>query len=182
MRRQYRTEGFSDEGEQAAIDAMASELRGARVLDVGIGGGRTSRLLAPASSRYLGIDSSPQMVKLAQSRNPGLDLRIGDARHLSGLADGPWDVVVFSLNGIDAVDHDDRGRVLREFARVVPAGGTLLCSTLNLDGEAFGLTPAQTWSRATLPAGGARRARACATWPAHRACRSGTIDAGSRRP
>ena len=113
--------------------SLRDELDGARVLDIGIGTGRTAEFLAPPASSYIGIEPSPEMVRTARQRHPELDLRVGDARELTGIPDESCDLVVFSFNGIDAVPPPDRHRVLEEAHRVLVPGGHLLVSMLNLD-------------------------------------------------
>ena len=61
------------------------------------------------------------MLDLARRRFPGADLREGDAVGLAGLPDAAYDLVVFSYNGLDAVDHGDRATALAAMARVVAA-------------------------------------------------------------
>lgn len=151
MRRRYRTDGWTDPGEQVAVAFLKSAIKGGRVLDVGVGGGRTTGLLRPGASSYAGIDSSPKMIVLARERYPEADLRVGDARDLRGIADESYDVVVFSYNGIDSVDHDDRAKVLEEAHRVLAPGGHLLVSTLNLDGVSHGESPGATRPEPTRP-------------------------------
>lgn len=158
MRRQYRhAQGFSDAGEEAALEFLRPSLLAARVLDLGVGTGRTTALLAPAAAIYFGIDSSPEMIELARARHPGADLRVGDARELSDLPDGGFDLVVFSFNGIDSVDRAGRVRVLAEAHRVLAPHGLLLFSTLNLDGANHGETPA---TLRAIPGPGLRHPRA----------------------
>ena len=126
-------------------------------------GGRTTSLLRLVSSDYVGIDYTPELVELCRRRHPDADIRLGDARDLSDIADGSQGLVVFSNNGIDAVDHDGRERVLSEAHRVLGAGGVLCYSTLNKDGPLFGAHPGNapgiTWEIGSLlpaPAGGRR--------------------------
>lgn len=133
VRRHYLGGGFSDAGERAAVEFLGAALDGARVLDLGVGAGRTTTFLAPRASTYLGIDLSRKMVRSARRRHPDVDLRVGDARHLSSVGDAACDVVVFSFNGIDAVAPGDRALVLGEMRRVLGDGGSLLVSMLNLD-------------------------------------------------
>lgn len=145
----YHVDGFSDPGEQRAIAALEAALTSARVLDLGVGGGRTTALLRPLTERYVGVDSSPEMVTLARSRHPGTDIRCADARDLgSDYPDGGFDLVVFSFNGIDAVDHSGHGSVLTEVHRVLRPGGYLLFSSLNADGPDFDERP---WRLARVP-------------------------------
>jgi ubiquinone/menaquinone biosynthesis C-methylase UbiE len=134
----YRT--FRDDlfpGEEHLFDTLVWP--GQRVLDLGIGTGRTSRPLADrvrppgderaATGRYVGLDYSAKMVAAARSAAPDLDLIEGDAADLGAFADGSFDVVVFSFNGIDCL-HPDRVRhaCLAEIARVLVADGTFIVS------------------------------------------------------
>lgn len=144
VRRHYRTDGWTDPGEQAAVESLGAAIDGGRVLDLGVGGGRTTGILLPLAGSYAGIDSSPEMIELARERYPEADLRVGDARDLPGVEDESCEVVVFSFNGIDSVEHDDRARVLGEARRVLAPGGHLLVSTLNLDGISHGESPGAT--------------------------------------
>jgi SAM-dependent methyltransferase len=132
VRRHYARSGVLDPGEQAAMDAVG-DLAAARVLDLGVGAGRTTELLAPRAKRYVGIDISPRMLADARTRCPAADLRLGDARDLAGLPTAGFDLVVFSFNGIDALTHEDRPRALAEMRRVLADGGRLAFSTLNVD-------------------------------------------------
>ncbi len=123
----FATTGFSDAGEALALEAVADQVRG-DVLDLGVGGGRTTGLLAAAARSYVGVDLSPEMVALARSRHPGADLRTGDAVDLGGLDDA-------------AYDHADRAAALASMARVTRPGGRVLFSSLNLDGVSFDERP-----------------------------------------
>jgi SAM-dependent methyltransferase len=59
---------------------------------------------------------------------------LGDARTLDGMPDAHFGLVTFAWNGIDAVSHADRARVLAAVRRVLAPGGMFFFSTLNLDG------------------------------------------------
>lgn len=104
---------------------------GATVLDLGVGTGRTTAWLSQRASRYLGIDYAPAMVAAARRLHPDAEIREGDASDLSDLADGEFDVVVFSYNGIDYVDDEARSRCLAEIHRVLVPGGTFVFSSHN---------------------------------------------------
>jgi SAM-dependent methyltransferase len=129
-------EGFTDEGERAAFARIAERARGAPILDLGVGGGRTVALLRALSEDYVALDYTPALVEAAQKRHPAVDIRTGDARDLGVFASGSIGLVVFSYMGIDSVSHADRARVLREVRRVLRPGGTFWFSTLNLSGTA----------------------------------------------
>jgi SAM-dependent methyltransferase len=132
----FGTRGFSDAGEAAAFEALDRWVHG-DVLDLGVGGGRTTGLLGPRARSYVGVDLSPQMIALTRRRFPATDLREGDAVDLAGLADAAFDLVVFSYNGLDALDHARRAAALASMARVTRPDGRVLFSSLNLDGVSF---------------------------------------------
>ena len=116
-------QGFTDEGERAAYWRIADEVRNKRILDLGVGPGRTVTLLRSLTEDYAAIDYLPAMVEVARKKHPFVDVRVGDARDLSRFADGSFALVVFSYSGIDAVDHEDRRRVLQEAHRVLMPNG-----------------------------------------------------------
>jgi SAM-dependent methyltransferase len=117
--------------EAALFASHAAELAEARLLDLGIGTGRTTGLLSARVKTYVGLDYSPAMIERARTRFPNCDLRVADARDLAAFADSSFDVVLFSFNGIDYVDHDGRLQVLRECARVLRPSGLLMFSSHN---------------------------------------------------
>ena len=131
-------EGFTDEGERGAFRAIAEEMRGKRILDIGVGGGRTVPLLRAISDRYTAIDYTPELVEACQAKYPGVDVSFGDARDLSRFADRSFDLVVFSFNGIDAVNVEDRAKILREVRRVLDDQGVFLFSAHNREGPGRG--------------------------------------------
>jgi SAM-dependent methyltransferase len=135
--------GWINLGEQAAVMSVAHVVRGKRILDIGVGAGRTISLLSLLSDSYVGVDYTPGQLQAARQRYPHVDLRLVDARDLSQFDDGSFDFVFFSFNGIDCVDHDDRALVLSEMHRVLVPGGIVSYSTLNKGGQSFGERPWQ---------------------------------------
>jgi len=139
-----------DAGEAVLVGRFAEEARDQPLLDVGIGGGRTVPLLLAISSDYTGIDYTQEMIDAARARFPGVRCEWGDARDLSRFADGSFAVVFFSANGIDAVDHDGRVRIMAETRRVLRPGGVYAFSTHNLEHRNAGRAPwdpRQRWPR-----------------------------------
>jgi len=126
-----RMHGWTDPGEEAAVNHVAREMRDRPVLDIGVGGGRTTELLLPVSRNYIGVDYTPEMVQACRARHPGVRIEQMDARDLGAFADGQFALVMFSFNGIDAVDMAGRVQVLREVRRVLQPGGVFLFSAHN---------------------------------------------------
>lgn len=145
-----RMSWYGDLGERASLLSVASAVRETPILDVGAGGGRTTLLLRLLSDDYVAIDAAPNMVALFRQRYPDVDVRLGDARDLRDFATGTFGLVMFSNNGIDAVDHEDRARVLAEMSRVARPGGIVLYATHNLNGPSFDERP---WRRQRPEAG-----------------------------
>lgn len=130
--------------EAAVLVRAAAEVRGKRVLDIGVGGGRTVPLLLLMTNQYVGIDYSEPMVTACRQRFPGLRFSVGDARTLEAFSDGSFDFVLFSDNGIDNMNDDERRHVYSSVRRVLSPGGLFAFSTLNMAGAAYGETPFQT--------------------------------------
>lgn len=105
---------------------------GAHLLDVGVGGGRTTPLLSARAKRYLGIDYSEAMVAECRKRFPDLEFMVADATNLQRIADASFDIAIFSFNGIDYIPSDEaRIECLRELARVTRANGHVIISSHN---------------------------------------------------
>lgn len=113
----------------------------ARLVDIGVGAGRTTPLLQPICADYTGVDYSPPLIEAARRRFPDADLRVGDARSLPWLDDASVDIVVFSFNGIDTMDQHDRAKVIDEVIRVLVPGGWFLFCTHNQDAASYRRLP-----------------------------------------
>jgi SAM-dependent methyltransferase len=145
--------GWTDHGEQTAVLAVAPFVRNKRILDIGVGAGRTVGLLSLLSDSYVGIDYASEMVAACHAKYPNSDIRWGDARDLSMFPDGSFDFVLFSFNGIDTLDHEGRAIALSEIYRVLDEGGFFVFSTHNKNGPSYNETPfqlhrpGQPWNR-----------------------------------
>ncbi len=106
------------------------------MLDLGVGGGRTTVHFAPLVKKYIGIDFSSSMIEACQGRFsesfPHATFQQGDARDLSDFEDNSIDFVLFSYNGIDYVNHIDRLKVLKEIYRVLKPKGIFCFSSHNI--------------------------------------------------
>jgi ubiquinone/menaquinone biosynthesis C-methylase UbiE len=108
-------------------------LEGKKILDIGVGGGRTALHLSKLTDDYVGIDYSPEMVKGCQLKFPEMTFLECDARDLAPFQSESFDVVLFSWNGIDYVNHENRIRILQEVARVLKPSGYFIFSCHNRD-------------------------------------------------
>jgi SAM-dependent methyltransferase len=70
-------------------------------------------------------------VKIVKENYPDRDIRVMDARDLSGFGDKTFDFVNFSFNGIDYVDDEGREKIFFEIWRILKPGGIFFFSTHN---------------------------------------------------
>jgi ubiquinone/menaquinone biosynthesis C-methylase UbiE len=104
----------------------------ARMLDIGVGTGRTTSIFSMLVAEYVGIDYSEAMLEQCRRVLPernGVSYVLRDARDLSCFGDKPFDVVLFSMNGLDSVDLQTRTSILREVLKVLAPGGFFFFST-----------------------------------------------------
>jgi SAM-dependent methyltransferase len=95
------------------------------MLDVACGSGGISALLAShLTANITGIDLDERAIEAARARNaPGCEFRVLDANEPLPFPDGSFDAVFSN----DSVHHlRDRRSALREWARVLGAGGRIL--------------------------------------------------------
>jgi ubiquinone/menaquinone biosynthesis C-methylase UbiE len=117
--------------ERVLLARLAPMLGDMDMLELGVGTGRTAYTFAPLVRRYVGLDYAPAMLAQAKALladDANVELVLGDARDLSGI-DGPFDLVTFSFNGIDAVSYDDRQLVLSQVAAILRPGGWFMFSS-----------------------------------------------------
>lgn len=141
LRRFTRLKGWTDAGERAAFEYLARTRPYRPVLDIGVGAGRTVPMMLDLTDDYQAIDFNESMVEACRTKYPLLRVEFGDARDLGRFADDTFELIAFSWNGIDAVDHDDRQVILREVRRVLKPRGTFFFSTHNKAGPGHGETP-----------------------------------------
>ena len=122
--------------ERNLLARLEETLPNMRMLDIGVGGGRTSIHFAHRVKSYLGVDRSAEMIEACRDRFPdppaNIRFALGDARSLKGSAPASFDLILFSDNGLDGLGHEDRHRVLEEMLRLLAPGGWLGFSSHNL--------------------------------------------------
>jgi len=118
-----------DELQEQAIAAIP--FPPARVLELGMGTGETTRRLIEAypDSWVIGLDSSPDMVFRARQTYDDVQL----ARMEDPLPDGPWDLVISVLSVSDLDDEQKQAlcRRVRDHSRSLVIGDTFNDDELN---------------------------------------------------
>jgi SAM-dependent methyltransferase len=127
----YATKHFVLPEEVAFLRDYEGEIRGKKVLDIGIGAGRSTQFLFPLASEYIGVDYSDSMVSEAARHYPLARVEQQDARDLSAYGDATFNMVIFSFNGLDCLAHDGRMKSLAEIRRVLKPGGIFAFSSHN---------------------------------------------------
>lgn len=105
---------------------------GMAILDLGVGGGRTTPLLSSIAGRYVGLDYAPEMIAVCRKKFPTLEFEVGSADDLSRFAASGFNAVVMAFNGMDYVIPDEtRFRALQEIHSVLKPEGILIFSSHN---------------------------------------------------
>ena len=129
--RYYAIQSHLDRPEWNSLTGVADEIRGKRILDLGVGGGRTVSALLELSNDYIGIDYVEEMTETCRRRFPGVRFETMDARSMPELADGSFELIFFSCNGLCMVDHDGRLAILKEVHRLLTPNGVFIFSAYN---------------------------------------------------
>lgn len=108
------------------------------MLDIGVGGGRTTCNFANLAEEYVGIDYSENMIAACRKRFPhpsrNISFKVCDAVSMKMFKTSYFDFILFSYNGIDYISHEERLKALQEIQRVGKPGGFFCFSAHNLRG------------------------------------------------
>ncbi|MEK6805795.1 MAG: class I SAM-dependent methyltransferase [Pseudomonadota bacterium] len=115
--------------EQQIFDAHAQQF-GGRVLDIGIGAGRTTHTLLPRCREYVGIDFSASMVQRAKAKFQSGEFLTMDMRTCPAALSGRmFDAILISFNSIDYLPWEDRNQLLTALRALLHPCGVLAFST-----------------------------------------------------
>ncbi len=119
--------------------ATRVDLRGARVADVGCGGGLLSEALTRKGARLTGIDLGEKVIEIAKlhlhESNLDVDYRVQSSADLAAAEPASFDVVCC----MELIEHvPDPAALVADLAAMLKPGGTVFMSTLNRTPAAFG--------------------------------------------
>ena len=110
------------------LDALG-DVAGSRVLDIGCGEGRFSRLLAGLGAHVTGVDLTGPLIERARSLSVGAETYlVGDAEDLTGLESDSFDLAVSYIVLVDLLDY---GRSIESAYRVLKPGGRFVVCNIH---------------------------------------------------
>ncbi len=123
--------------EETIFAEFREKLHTMKMLDIGVGAGRTTVHFAGLAKEYLGIDCASNMIKAARKKFENYPQNISfvtmDASKMNLFKNNYFDFILFSWCGIDYAEHDVRLKILSEIHRVLKIGGFLAFQTHNLN-------------------------------------------------
>jgi 2-polyprenyl-6-hydroxyphenyl methylase/3-demethylubiquinone-9 3-methyltransferase len=124
---------------RAAYIAARIDLRGARVADVGCGGGLLSEALARAGAQVTGVDLGEKVIGVAKlhlhESQLQVDYRVQSSADLAAAEPAGFDAVCC----MELIEHvPDPAALVADLAAMVKPGGCVFMSTLNRTPAAFG--------------------------------------------
>jgi 2-polyprenyl-6-hydroxyphenyl methylase/3-demethylubiquinone-9 3-methyltransferase len=123
---------------RTAYIAARCRIQGARVLDVGCGGGLLCEALQALGAQVTGIDLAPSMLESARlhaaERGVTIDYRLLQAEVLAAAEPGSFDVVTC----MEMVEHvPEPGAIVAAIGTLLRPGGAAFLSTLNRTPKSF---------------------------------------------
>ena len=118
--------------------AERARLAGARVLDVGCGGGLLAEALAHEGATVTAIDLAPGMIEVARlhamEQSVPIEYRVAGAEMVAAAEPGAFDVVTC----MEMLEHvPEPAAMIRTLAALVRPGGSVFVSTLNRTLKSF---------------------------------------------
>lgn len=112
------------------------EKKSIKMLDIGIGAGRTTAYFISQVKEYFGIDYAEGMVDACKNKFvpnfPDASFQHKDVRNLQSFTKNYFDFVLFSFNGIDYITAEDRFLALQQINRVLKPNGYFCFSSHNI--------------------------------------------------
>ena len=132
--RDYARRDYLDSPELKIIEELRDVLPKLNMLDMGVGGGRTTRYFLSLVNSYIGADYAPNMIAECRKKFKNKKIfEVLDVRNMSKFSDNMFDFILFSYNGIDSFGLEDRETALKEIKRVLRNDGYFSFSTHNIN-------------------------------------------------
>ena len=126
----YKNRSHIQNGENKIIE-LVDFTKISSLLDIGVGGGRTTQYFSPLVERYKGIDISPKFINVCKKKYDSLDFECMDVLNIKNLQE-KFDFVLFSHNGIDNIlNFDDYKNVLKNMFNLCNKNGYVCFSSHN---------------------------------------------------
>ena len=130
----YARREYLDSPELKIIEELKVVLPKMNMLDMGVGGGRTTGHFLPLVNSYIGADYAPNMIAECKKKYKNKKIfEVLDVRDMSKFSDNMFDFILFSYNGIDSFGLQDREIALGEIKRVLRNDGYFSFSTHNIN-------------------------------------------------
>jgi len=132
--RDYASRDYLEPAERTVLDILKRKLAWMDMMDMGVGGGRTTKYFAPLVRNYTGADYATAMIDVCLEKYGNEHYFLScDARNMKEIQDNSYDFVMFSYNGIDSFSHEERIASLKEIHRILRPDGYFCFSSHNLN-------------------------------------------------
>jgi ubiquinone/menaquinone biosynthesis C-methylase UbiE len=132
---EYSNFSYLFKPELSILNTLRNDLPEMKMLDIGVGGGRTTNHFAQFVKDYTAIDYSIGMINACKRKfklNSDYKFLFCDVRNLQMFSDNQFDIVLFSYNGLDYISHNERDLAFREIYRITKKEAYFVFSTHNL--------------------------------------------------
>jgi SAM-dependent methyltransferase len=121
-------------GEIPILKYLIEKKKNVKMLDIGIGCGRTFEAFSQNVNEYIGIDYSNLMIEACKEKFKNSEdvFFMSDARNMANFSDSTFDFILFSFNGIDCVNKEERIQIFKEIKRVAKNTALFAFSSHNL--------------------------------------------------
>ncbi|MCZ7463474.1 class I SAM-dependent methyltransferase [Rhizobium rhizogenes] len=127
--------------ERIILDQFRHAYAGKRLLDLGVGTGRTTKPLLPLVGDYIGIDRSQPMLALARRNFPAATFLDMDVRAIGQFGAERFDCVLGALAILSAFGHEDRLAIIHAISSILAPGGYFIFSFHNRQWKRAGGMP-----------------------------------------
>jgi SAM-dependent methyltransferase len=107
-------------------DVFARHVKGQRALDFGCGAGRSTRLLRRLGFDAVGVDISPEMIRLARKTDPTGAYRLIGPGDLAAPGSEPLDLILCAFPFDNIPTMENKARTLESLGSLLAEGGRIV--------------------------------------------------------